>query len=169
MVFRFEIKFTQPAFFSYFNIFGIVFADWYAIVSRLRNLLHDLITVGENEPLELVARLMDWHNIHHIPVEDERHKLLGLMSHRSLLRYMASRDHGAEDAPTPVSEIMQRDLITVQPETLTLDAIELMKAKRIGCLPVTVEGRLVGIVTEHDFLRVAGVLLERRLREQEAK
>ena len=142
--------------------------DWTPSYRRVEQYMTtDLITVGENEPLELVARLMDWHNIHHIPVEDERHTLLGLMSHRSLLRHMASREHSAEDAPTPVSEIMQRDLITVRPDTPTLEAIELMKKQRIGCLPVAVEGRLVGIVTEHDFLRVAGILLEQRLREQE--
>ena len=142
--------------------------DWTPSYRRIgQYMTTDLITVGADEPLELVARLMDWHNIHHIPVEDERHTLLGLMSHRSLLRYMASREHTAEDDPTPVSAVMQRNLFTVSPDTPTLDAIELMKEKRIGCLPVTVEDRLVGVVTEHDFLRVAGVLLEQRLQEQE--
>jgi CBS domain-containing protein len=80
---------------------------------------------------------------------------------------MASREHTKLDVPTLVGEIMQRDLITVRPETATLEAIELMKAKRVGCLPVTVERRLVGVVTEHDFLRVASMLLEQRLREDE--
>lgn len=125
----------------------------------------DLITVGEDEPIDLVARLMDWHRIHHIPVEDERHRLLGLVSHRSLLRFLVSRRNAKEEAPTPVSDVMERELITVQPDTPTLKAIELMKENRIGCLPVTAKGRLVGIVTEHDFLRVAGLPLEQRLRE----
>lgn len=140
--------------------------DWTPSYRRIEQYMTtDLITVGVNEPIELVARLMDWHNIHHIPVEDEQHILLGLMSHRSLLRHMASREHTRADAPTPVGDIMQRNLITITPDTPTLDAIELMKTRRIGCLPVTVERRLVGIVTEHDFLRVAGILLEQRLRE----
>ncbi len=142
--------------------------DWTPSYRRVEQYMTtDLITVGVNEPVELVARLMDWHNIHHIPVEDEQHILLGLMSHRSLLRHMASREPTQADVPTPVGEIMQRDLITVRPNTPTLEAIELMKAKRIGCLPVTVERRLVGVVTEHDFLRVASMLLEQRLREDE--
>ena len=144
--------------------------DWTPSYRRIEQYMTtDLITVGVNEPIELVARLMDWHNIHHIPVENEQHTLLGLISHRSLLRYLASREHRADDPPTPVSTVMQRNLITVRPDTHTLEAIELMKAKRIGCLPVTVDGRLVGIVTEHDFLRVASTLLEQRLREQEAE
>lgn len=140
--------------------------DWKPSYQRIEQYMTtDLITVGEDEPIDLVARLMDWHRIHHIPVEDERHRLLGLVSHRSLLRFLASPRNGEEEAPTPVSDIMQRELITVQPDTPTLEAIELMKDNRIGCLPVTVKGRLVGIVTEHDFLRVAGLLLEQRLRE----
>ena len=140
--------------------------DWKPSYRRIEQYMTtDLITVGEDEPIDLVARLMDWHRIHHIPVEDERHRLLGLVSHRSLLRFLASRGKGEEEAPTPVSDIMQRELITVQPDTPTLEAIELMKDNRIGCLPVTAKGRLVGIVTEHDFLRVAGLLLEQRLRE----
>ena len=140
--------------------------DWKPSYRRIEQYMTtDLITVGEDEPIDLVARLMDWHRIHHIPVEDERHRLLGLVSHRSLLRFLASRGNGEEEAPTPVSDVMQRELITVQPDTPTLEAIELMKDNRIGCLPVTAKGRLVGIVTEHDFLRVAGLLLEQRLRE----
>ena len=141
--------------------------DWTPSYRRIEQYMTtDLITVSEDESIDLVARLMDWHRIHHIPVEDEQHRLLGLMSHRSLLRYLAAAEGRGEKAPTPVSQIMQRDLITVGPDTPTLEAIELMKTKHIGCLPVTVDGRLVGIVTEHDFLRVAGVLLEQRLREQ---
>ncbi|MCK5411049.1 MAG: CBS domain-containing protein [Gemmatimonadetes bacterium] len=140
--------------------------DWKPSYQRIEQYMTtDLITVGEDEPIDLVARLMDWHRIHHIPVEDERHRLLGLVSHRSLLRFLASGGRGEEEAPTPVSDVMQRELITVQPDTPTLEAIELMKDNRIGCLPVTAKGRLVGIVTEHDFLRVAGLLLEQRLRE----
>jgi CBS domain-containing protein len=80
---------------------------------------------------------------------------------------MASREHAKADRPTPVGQIMQRDLITIRPNTPTLEAIELMKTKRVGCLPITVEQRLVGVVTEHDFLRVASMLLEQRLREDE--
>jgi CBS domain-containing protein len=141
--------------------------DWTPSYRRIEQYMTtDLITVGQDESIDLVARLMDWHHIHHIPVEDEQHKLLGLMSHRSLLRFLAASVGRPERPPTPVSQIMQRDLITVAPDTATLEAIELMKTNRIGCLPVTVDGRLVGVVTEHDFLRVASVLLEQRLREQ---
>jgi CBS domain-containing protein len=45
----------------------------------------------------------------------------------------------------------------------TTRAIELMRRYGIGCLPVTSDGKLVGIVTENDFMEIAGQLLEERL------
>jgi CBS domain-containing protein len=53
----------------------------------------------------------------------------------------------------------------VGPETSTLAAIDVMRKHRISCLPVVKDERLIGIVTEHDFMRIAGTLLEEMLRE----
>ena len=46
------------------------------------------------------------------------------------------------------------------PETPTVEAIRLMREKRIACLPVEKDGKLVGIITEHDLIVVASRLLE---------
>jgi CBS domain-containing protein len=54
---------------------------------------------------------------------------------------------------------MTRDPITISPEASTLEAIELMRRHRIGCLPVVKDERLVGIVTERDFMNVAAELM----------
>jgi CBS domain-containing protein len=124
----------------------------------------DLLTVNEEEPIDLVANLMDWHRIHHVPVEDDEHRLVGLVSHRPLMRFLASDDAGKEGGPIPVSRVMQRELITITPETSTLEAIDTMRRHRISCLPVLSEGRLVGMVTEHDFMRIASQLLEEKLK-----
>jgi CBS domain-containing protein len=125
----------------------------------------DLVTVNEEEPIDLVANLMDWHRIHHVPVEDHEHRLVGLMSQRPLMRFLASDEARRAEGPIPVSDLMQRELITASPETSTIEAIEKMRQHGISCLPVVREGRLVGIVTEHDFMRIAGQLLEEKLRE----
>ncbi len=125
----------------------------------------DLLTVTEDEPLDLVANLMDWHRIHHVPVEDNEHRLIGLVSHRPLLRYLASDEARKESGPIPVSRVMVRSLVTVGPDTSTLDAIETMRRHRVSCLPVVQDERLIGIITEHDFMRIAGQLLEEMLRE----
>jgi predicted transcriptional regulator len=94
-------------------------------------------------------------------VEDEQHGLVGLVSHRSLLRYLAERNADREQTdPVPVREIMVRNPVSVSPEMSTLDAIELMRERQIGALPVVREGQLVGIVTERDFIEIAGRLLD---------
>jgi CBS domain-containing protein/gamma-glutamylcysteine synthetase len=125
----------------------------------------DLFTVSPDEPIDLVANLMVWHRIRHIMVEDLEHKLLGVISHRKLLRLVGRSIPEQDGNSKPVSEIMIANPITVTTETLTVDAITLMREKRISCLPVVDEGILVGAVTEDDFMELAGTLLQEKLRE----
>jgi len=125
----------------------------------------DLLTVNEDESLELVANLMDWHRIHHVPVEANDHRLVGLVSQRPLLRFLAGERARQSDGPIPVSRVMVTELVTGTPEMTTLEAIELMRQHRISALPVVQGVRLVGMITEHDFMRIASVLLEDMLRE----
>jgi len=124
----------------------------------------DLFTVHEDDLLDLVASIMDWEHIRHVPVEDHDHRLIGLVSYRSLLKILAGRGLGGPGEPIPVRDIMRRDPVTIDPETPTLEAIRLMKANRLSCLPVVKDDRLVGLVTEHDLMGIAGELLERDLR-----
>lgn len=121
----------------------------------------DLITVQEDEPLELVASLMDWKHVRHIPVEDGQGRLLGLVSCFEVMRQFERAVSEGIAEPTPVSSIMKKDLMTIPPDTLTLDAIAMMRREKVDCLPVVKEGRLIGIVTEQDFINVAARLLER--------
>jgi CBS domain-containing protein len=124
----------------------------------------DLFTVRQDELIDLAASIMDWEQIRHIPVEDDEHKLVGLVSYRALLRLVSDPVKRKSDS-IAVEDIMERQPVSVQPETSTLDAITLMKQHRASCLPVVLEnGKLVGIVTEHDYMRIAGKLLEDQLR-----
>lgn len=127
----------------------------------------DLLTVNRDEPLDLVANLMDWHHVRHIPVEDNDHRLVGLITRRTLLRFLASDEYRESPRPVPVGKIMQRELVTIPPETSTRKAIALMKEHEISSLPVVRNGYLVGLVTERDFMNVASELLEQQLADQE--
>jgi CBS domain-containing protein len=124
----------------------------------------DLITTHADEAVELVANLRKWKKIRHVPVEDNEHRLIGVVSAGSLVRLLAERTTELGKGPIAVREIMATEIISVAPETPTLDAIALMRNHGVGCLPVLKDGRLVGIVTEHDFLLIAGQLLEKELR-----
>lgn len=123
----------------------------------------DLFTVHEDESIDLVARMMDWQKIRHVPVEDEANRLVGLVSYRSVLKFLYQR--GQDDRPEAVARIMKRTVHTISPETRTLDAIRLMKREGVGCLPVVKNDRLVGVVTERDFMFLARDLMERVLEE----
>ncbi len=124
-----------------------------------------LFTVHEDELVDMVAFLMDKKQIRHVLVEDDEHRLVGIVSYRSLIRLMAEDfSDSAQEAP-PVKVIMERDPASVAPETPTLEAIDLMRRHKVSCLPVVKQGRLVGIVSERDFMPIAYELLEEKLRE----
>jgi CBS domain-containing protein len=127
----------------------------------------DLFTVHENDVIDLVTNLMDWKHIRHVPVEDDQHRIVGLVTHRDMLRYLGKARAKDEDEghAIAVSEVMTREPVTVAPETTTLDALRIMREHKISCLPVVENTRLVGIITEHDLMRIAAPLLERFLRE----
>lgn len=126
----------------------------------------DLRTLRAGDHVDLAAALMDWVHVRHIPVEDERGALVGVVTHRAIVRLFARG--AAPNRPVAVAEIMKRDPVAVPPDLPTLAAMRLMRERRIGCLPVVDGGRLVGIVTEQDFIRVAEGLLEARLGDAEA-
>jgi CBS domain-containing protein len=58
---------------------------------------------------------------------------------------------------------MKRNPVTVQSSTPTLEAIEIMRREKVGCLPVVDDGLLVGIVTSFDFLEASGRLFKEYL------
>jgi CBS domain-containing protein len=124
----------------------------------------DIVTTHADEAVELVANLMKWRRIRHVPVEDNQHRLLGVVSQSGLIQLLAERSPEIGKVPISVKEVMSTDIVTVAPETRTVEAIQLMRKHRVGCLPVLKEGRLVGIVTEYDFLVIAGQLLEEELK-----
>ncbi len=124
----------------------------------------DLFTVHPEDLVDLVASLMDWERIRHVPVEDDG-KLVGLISHRAVLRLVA-RGHldRAGSEKVAVREIMRTDPITVAPTTSTLEVLQIMRDAKVGALPVVDDDKLVGIVTEHDLIAVSSRLLENYLR-----
>ena len=122
----------------------------------------DLYTVRPEDILDLAANLMHWRHVRHVPVEDDAGHLIGLVSHRDLLELFALGKIQSR-SEIIIRDVMKTDLITVAPETPTLAALELMREKNIGCLPVVKDNKLIGIITAHDFLTVSAKLFEERL------
>jgi CBS domain-containing protein/gamma-glutamyl:cysteine ligase YbdK (ATP-grasp superfamily) len=124
----------------------------------------DLFTVQPDDLIDLAASVMDWRHIRHVPVEDEAGRLVGLVSHRGLLHRLTNRIGDKELGAITVKEIMVHKPFTVSASTPTLEAIALMRANRIGCLPVVEGDQLVGIVTSYDFLDASARLFREHLR-----
>lgn len=118
----------------------------------------DLYTVHADDTLSLVINLMDWRQIRHMPVEDEKGELVGLLTASQLFHHYSSETESSLKQ-LKVSDIMIRDVITITPDTRTLEAYRILQHKKIDCLPVVKDKHLVGIVTEHDFARLAGYLM----------
>jgi CBS domain-containing protein len=138
-------------------------ADSYRTVEQFMS--RDLFTVRPDDIIDLAASVMDWRHVRHVPVEDDSGQLVGIISHRDLIKlFAAERDRHYADIV--VKDVMHTDLITVSPETRTLEALYLMRDRNIGCLPVCRSGKLVGLVTDHDFLTVSTRLFEERLKSQ---
>jgi len=137
--------------------------DWresYRAVGQF--MVTDLFTVHPDDLVDFAASLMEWEHIRHVPVEDDQGKLVGLVSHRDLLR-MVARGKGEG---IPVREVMKADPFTVTPETSTTDVIRMMREHQVSCLPVIKDDRLVGLVTERDLIGVAAQLMENSLAEK---
>jgi CBS domain-containing protein len=138
-------------------------SDWidnYRTVEQFMS--RDLFTVRAEDVLDLAASLMYWKHIRHVPVEDDSGKLIGIVTHRDLVElFVQNRRNG--QAEIIVRDVMKKDLLTIAPETPTLEALQIMREKKIGCLPVVKNEKLVGLITAHDFLTVSTKLLEERL------
>ncbi len=103
-----------------------------------------------------VAALMDRKRVLHLPVVTPSDNLVGLVTYRTILHVIAC----SQSPNLEVGEIMRPDPVAVSRTLPCLRALEIMHERGLGCLPVVDGRRLVGIVTESDFIAVSARLLE---------
>lgn len=118
----------------------------------------ELFSARSGDIIDLATNLMDWQQVRHVPVEAEDGTLAGLVSHRAILRVYAQRNMQKTDELL-VRDIMEPNPVTVTPQTPTLEVMTIMKTHNISALPVIDNGRLVGIITERDLVRIASRVL----------
>ena len=119
----------------------------------------DLFTISEDDLIDFVSNIMHWKKIRHVPVENEKGNLIGLLTSRNLIHFLSMPNESHKDDAF-VKKIMTTNLITVEPDTPTTEALRLMEEFNVGCLPVTQNKKLVGIITEHDFVRISARIFE---------
>ena len=121
----------------------------------------DLFTVQKDDIIELVANLFEWRRIRYVPVEDDSKHLVGLITMRMIFREFNNIIYNKGSLGKSVEEIMIKNPITIHPEASILEAIDIMDANNIGCLPVVKNSRLVGIITEQNYMTITSRLLRR--------
>ncbi|MDB4963323.1 MAG: hypothetical protein JWP01_3322 [Myxococcales bacterium] len=127
-----------------------------------------VVTFFAEQTLPLAEDVMRFKHLRHLPVIDDDRRLVGLVTHRDLLRAQPSTliglsevERRARQADIRVDQIMERDIWTVGLDTLASAAGCTLLDHKYGCLPVVDDDhRLVGIVTERDYLRFAIKMLQ---------
>jgi acetoin utilization protein AcuB len=104
------------------------------------------VTIGSSASLAMAKSLMDAGRFRRLPVMDEG-KLVGILTERDIREHAGALEH------TRVNGAMRTAVITVMPTDSVEKAAHLMLEHKIGGLPVTAEGKLVGIVTMTDVVR----------------
>ena len=103
-----------------------------------------VITVAPDDPLSVARDIFRANAIHHLLVVD-RTKVVGVLSLREII---------GKPAEATVASVMMKNVLTVGPDTSTRDVAAAMIGRGHGCVPVVENGRVVGIVTTTDLLRV---------------
>ena len=115
------------------------------VVKHLMNT--DIFSVDEEDSIELVLNIMQWKNIHHLPVIDHEKKIIGLLLWKDIEKFI----HNQEKLKDNVKTIMRTGIITTSQYTTIDKAKEKMQHYKIDCLPVVEQNRLIGIITLKDF------------------
>ena len=117
------------------------------------------VTLKPEDTLDLANDVISLGRIRHIPVVDAG-RLVGLLSERDLMGAAAShvfrlkqKSKSALLKSVLIRDVMKKRVVTVSPETSIKDAAHLMADKKIGCVPVVINGAIVGLVTTTDILR----------------
>jgi CBS domain-containing protein len=118
-----------------------------------------VVTISAGDSLSTVEDIMTLGGVRHMPVV-QGGSLVGVVSQRDLLRASLSTltDFGRDERRAflnvvEIEKVMSAPPVTIGPGASVREAARVMASRKIGCLPVLEEGRLVGLITETDLLR----------------
>ena len=118
------------------------------------SMTREIVTLAPDETVGTALALCRERRIRHLPVLEEG-RLAGIVSDRDLRSaapVLGEPGRAAALEKTRVSDVMTREVVTARPDDPIEEAANRMRERRIGCLPVVQDGRLVGIVTSSDVM-----------------
>lgn len=135
-------------------------------------LVEDMMTskvyvLNETDNLDVARLLMDSIHIRHIPVTNENDEFVGLLTHRDLLKLSVSslaevdeEDQQEIHKSICLKDVMNTDVQTTHPGARLKYSIKQIINNKYGCLPVLEGQKLVGIITEADFVKLTYKFLD---------
>ncbi len=124
-------------------------------------------TLRETDTINAARQIMTEKHIRHIPIIDSENHVLGVVTQRDVLAatepVLSSSIRSDSVAAQPdirLSEIMIRNVSVIHQSDSLRQAALYLQAHKYGCLPVVSDDRLIGIVTDSDFIAIAINLLE---------
>ncbi len=120
----------------------------------------DPTTLKRNDKLTLADDIMRLGRVRHLPVvDDDDQTVVGIVTRRDLFRDALAQALGyGRHAQRKlldtlsVKDVMATEVVTASPEASLVEAAKILTERKIGCLPVVENGKLVGILTEGDFV-----------------
>jgi CBS domain-containing membrane protein len=125
----------------------------------------DVVTLGESDVLVTAEEIMGINRFRHLPVVDDAGLLVGLVTRKDVLSHSLPSANASKveqlvhKAKVRVADVMRRRVRSVDADHDLAGAAKLMADEKIGCLPITEGGQVVGILTEADFVRMVERLL----------
>ncbi|WP_435624439.1 CBS domain-containing protein [Flagellimonas sp.] len=123
-------------------------------ISRKPKLVKEIMTshvlkLYEDDYVSMAKAIMEWNQIHHIPVENDEGELVGLLT----WSYLESLDKSIDFEQTMVADVMITDIVSIGPDEKINSASAILNQHDIGCLPIVLGKTLVGILSKQDLVQ----------------
>lgn len=123
------------------------------IIEEIMN--QSLTTLNPDDTIETALRTLTEKNIRHIPIVNKKYEIVGIISDRDIRDASPSildKNISMDTLTLPIKHIMKHPVMTCHPLDFVEEIATLFFDHKIGCLPVTKAGKLVGIVSESSVL-----------------
>lgn len=134
-----------------------------AVAQILRQKGADVVTVSPSDSVQTIVGLLASHRIGAVVVLDGKGSIAGIVSERDIVRAMAA--DAASVMTRTAKDIMTAKVMTCEPNDSEAELMQLMTENRIRHLPVVSGGRLAGMISIGDVVKLRMESIEREAEE----
>lgn len=118
----------------------------------------DVVVGFSSYTVREVMEVLQTNKFRRLPIVGDENELQGIIVISDIIRWLQA---GANDVERKIASLMTKNLVTIEVTETVRSAIQIMREKNIGCLPIVVKGTsLAGIITERDILNFKGQITD---------